>query len=204
MTAPTIDVNALLAELAQVRRENADLRVERDQWRKQAIHDPLTGLLNRDGLAEVWQVDVDHRHSLGLVDLDRFKQINDRYGHGAGDGVLRHVADALDGRFQFVARLGGDELVIVDRTHRLGDLVHDPLLWRVPVAGRTLTVTGTVGLTQAVSSQAVTLGRADLAMYRAKASRRGLATWWSGAIDGQAELGVRPAVRLRDTRVVAR
>lgn len=202
MTAPTID--GLAAALAQAEARIADQDRQIRELHHQVTHDDLTGLLNRAGLIEAWSTTVDHSQSIALLDVDHFKQINDTYGHATGDQVLQRIADAIDGRWRITARLGGDELVIVDRTDRIADLAHDPLLCRVPAGGRVITVTVTAGLTQAVSSLGVALARADLALYRAKARRRGLTQWWSGAIDGDPALGSRPRVRLRDTRAGAR
>ncbi|MFC7050856.1 GGDEF domain-containing protein [Emcibacter nanhaiensis] len=83
-----------------------------------AISDPLTGLLNRRGL----EMELDHavarnrRHAEpGLfvyIDLDNFKEINDSYGHAAGDALIRHVAHLLKGSIRqtdYAGRLGGDE-----------------------------------------------------------------------------------------------
>ncbi len=84
-----------------------------------ATHDALTRLLNRNGLDEAL-----HRHfaarareplRLLLVDIDHFKQVNDRHGHAAGDRVLRAVAETLASHVRaadFVARFGGEEFVV--------------------------------------------------------------------------------------------
>jgi len=84
-----------------------------------ATHDMLTGLLNRDGLASrypgVASPGIMSRAVLH-VDLDGFKEINDRLGHRAGDEVLAHVARQLAGRIRptdTAARLGGDEFLVV-------------------------------------------------------------------------------------------
>lgn len=87
-----------------------------------AEHDPLTGLLNRRGLRlrlEEALSQVDARGgfvAVGILDFDDFKQINDTYGHTAGDGLLRTVAARLVEAVRSsdtVARLGGDEMVLV-------------------------------------------------------------------------------------------
>jgi diguanylate cyclase (GGDEF)-like protein len=87
-----------------------------------SIHDELTGLLNRRGLFAVAsaQLDAVCRHAIGglllYVDLDNLKETNDRFGHSAGDDLLRSAADALRASFRdtdTVARLGGDEFVVV-------------------------------------------------------------------------------------------
>jgi len=86
-----------------------------------AFNDPLTGLLNRRGFEKAY-TDVFPRSatqegtSLLIVDVDRFKEINDAYGHGVGDQVLRGVAQVLRARIKgadIAARVGGDEFVIL-------------------------------------------------------------------------------------------
>jgi len=86
-----------------------------------AFNDPLTGLLNRRGFEKAF-ADVVPRAatqvgtSLLLVDVDRFKEINDAYGHGVGDQVLRGVAQVLRARIKgadIAARVGGDEFAIL-------------------------------------------------------------------------------------------
>jgi diguanylate cyclase (GGDEF)-like protein len=87
-----------------------------------SLHDELTGLLNRRGLFAVAsaQLDAVCRHAVGglllYLDLDNLKVTNDRYGHSAGDDLLRSAADALRASFRdtdTIARLGGDEFVVV-------------------------------------------------------------------------------------------
>jgi diguanylate cyclase (GGDEF)-like protein len=87
-----------------------------------SIHDELTGLLNRRGLFAIAsaQLDAVCQHTIGgvlvYVDLDNLKVTNDRYGHSAGDDLLRSAAGALRASFRdtdTVARLGGDEFVVV-------------------------------------------------------------------------------------------
>ena len=155
--ADQAEVSYLRARVAHLERQLADAR-------RQAHTDPLTGVLNRAGLADHWWR-VDPVHKLALVDLDHFKRINDTHGHAAGDQVLTVVA-ALLRTHGTVARLGGDELVVV------GELPGGPERgWRVPLpdAGPTVWVTGSVGVTRVVPGDlAETLRRADVAMYRAK------------------------------------
>jgi diguanylate cyclase (GGDEF)-like protein/PAS domain S-box-containing protein len=98
-------------------------RVElEEELRQQAIRDPLTGLYNRRFLAEVLQREAAraerYRHPLALVlvDVDNFKDVNDRYGHLVGDEALRRVAKALREnirRVDYIFRWGGDEFCVV-------------------------------------------------------------------------------------------
>lgn len=98
-------------------------RVElEEELREQAIRDPVTGLYNRRFLDEVLRREVaraeryGHALSLILIDIDNFKDINDRYGHLVGDEALRRVAKALREnirRVDYIFRWGGDEFCIV-------------------------------------------------------------------------------------------
>lgn len=116
--------------LVPFRGESAVCMVARDitdrsclirRLRHDATHDPLTGLANRrrfterlESAAAIRQTD---RHlALAFIDLDRFKEVNDQYGHRTGDLVLQSVADTLMAcvrRTDLVARLGGDEFVLL-------------------------------------------------------------------------------------------
>jgi diguanylate cyclase (GGDEF)-like protein len=133
-----------------------------------------------------------------VLDLNGFKPINDTFGHDAGDRVLQVVAERLArcAGDNLVARLGGDEFIGV-----LTSPYHDPPVdwWRpvaaalstaiaqpMPVAGQTLTVTTSIGI--APAHDGVVFGellrRADLAMYHAKVTGIGYATWGTDAING--------------------
>src|SRR5690606_8826233 len=88
-----------------------------------AMHDSLTGLPNRRSFNETLAREIEaHRHTydrqLGLLclDLDRFKEVNDLFGHAAGDAMLQRVANCLlkaVKREHVVARLGGDEFAVI-------------------------------------------------------------------------------------------
>ena len=93
------------------------VRAERENERR-AHHDSLTGLLNRAGLAcEIGRrTAADERFALLYMDLDRFKSVNDSFGHQAGDELLKSVADRLRSSCrpeEAIARIGGDEFVIL-------------------------------------------------------------------------------------------
>ena len=93
----------------------------RDELQYRAEHDPLTGLINVRGLAKVVAENAARsqlNRAVYFIDLDRFKAINDKYGHGIGDELLIHVADSLTSSVRpndTVARVGGDEFVILTR-----------------------------------------------------------------------------------------
>ena len=108
----------------------ARLERERDAMRRFALRDPLTGLGNRRMLGERMRYEVvrharqRERFTVLVLDLDGFKAVNDRFGHDAGDEVLREVAAALGDVVRAqdtVVRLGGDEFcVLAPQTDRAG------------------------------------------------------------------------------------
>jgi two-component system cell cycle response regulator len=94
----------------------------REALRQQATHDGLTGLLNRSSVLEILSnalARADREHSsvaVLMVDIDKFKPVNDTYGHLAGDAVLRDVSSRMKSvvrRYDAVGRYGGEEFIIV-------------------------------------------------------------------------------------------
>lgn len=172
------------ADAAELGRELRDVLARRANARlaELALIDPLTGLHNRRHLLDQLELAVADggRNALLFVDLDRFKKVNDGYGHEFGDVVLTTIARRLrdDSRpDDVVARLGGDEFVLLCRdagleeataiAQRLLAAVAEP----VETEGRpTVTVTGSFGIAaiDPGRSAAENLDRADAAMYRAK------------------------------------
>jgi len=156
-----------------------------------AYHDALTGLPNRNLFIDHLRLAValagrDQRQVAVLfLDLDRFKMINDSLGHGAGDELLRTIADRLRTGLRqgdTVARLGGDEFTVLlpemgderDMVHvaeKLLDLIRLPLV----LQGREIVVTGSIGISRFPHDGDVPeelLKRADVAMYQAKQGGR--------------------------------
>jgi diguanylate cyclase (GGDEF)-like protein len=165
-----------LAELARSRRE--------------ALTDELTGVANRRALLAA----IDQALAPGgarvttllIVDLDRFKAINDRYGHAAGDELLRHMAEAFAEQVPaggLLARLGGDEFAVLLREAGMAEavLVARSLARAAAplsdVKGRVLQVGASVGVARLDTSGwagGELLRRADAAMYQAKLSGSGV------------------------------
>ena len=155
--------------------------------REQAEHDHLTGLYNRRRFHEELRRQIGRvaRNGepamLAMIDLDRFKDVNDRDGHVAGDELLRAVGRALAARLRrsdTLGRLGGDEFaaILVGADEEAGAAIAHMLVGAVEeVAGGAAPVSASVGLAriEADDDPASVLARADEAMYAAKASGRG-------------------------------
>ncbi|MBC7992313.1 MAG: GGDEF domain-containing protein [Rhizobacter sp.] len=159
--------------------------------RELTLRDALTGVMNRRAMEKLLRRELaDWRRraepfSLVYFDLDRFKVLNDKYGHAAGDQALRHVVTAMDSACRegdTLARLGGEEFcVLLPHTGLEGarlmaermrsKLEAAPFAWDKDV----LTVTASFGVAAAASTDdtvAEILRRADEAMYEAKRSGR--------------------------------
>ena len=152
--------------------------------------DPLTGLANRRAFHESLRMALARSRRSGndiavlYLDLDRFKQVNDRFGHAAGDRLLRHVALRLRGcgrQSDTVARFGGDEFVVLledlrDREHAVAvvEKIIDEMRRPLNLEGFEVSVTTSIGLAYAnVGAEPETLvKRADKALYEAKAAGR--------------------------------
>ena len=178
-----------------------------------ARHDPLTGLANRRLFKEVVEAKLQAAGTSGavlLVDLDRFKAVNDVHGHPAGDMVLLAAADRLRALLQqggFAARLGGDEFALFvphdGNNDALSRLAHEVITrLSAPVAwGRTQVEVGaTVGVALAPldgSDAESLLHAADLAMYRGKKEGRGTFRFFEPSFDKELKARAQLEAELR-------
>jgi diguanylate cyclase (GGDEF)-like protein/PAS domain S-box-containing protein len=182
-----------------------DLRERRhaeEKIRHLAHHDPLTGLPNRARLGQ-WLADVVQEAQANTqvfavlcVDLDRFKEVNDLYGHGAGDQVLRMAAERMTRvlkRGEFIGRVGGDEFVIVqsDRPQpasavALATRLIEAFESQFDVDGAATDLGASIGIAlypnDGDTAEQV-LCNADMALYRAKSSGRGGACFFEQEMD---------------------
>jgi diguanylate cyclase (GGDEF)-like protein len=176
--------------LPLLRRTSHRLGRQMAEIRRLALHDALTGLPNRTLLRQRLQEELetgdDEAGSLAvlLLDLDRFKEINDTLGHESGDELLCAIADRLTNLMRggdIVARLGGDEFAVLCRlakgrdeallvSERLRHGLEEPFA----VAGMTLEVEASVGIAlhpEHGSDVEALMRHADIAMYRSKETR---------------------------------
>ncbi|MET0529365.1 MAG: EAL domain-containing protein [Microvirga sp.] len=165
-----------------------------------AYHDPLTGLANRRSLIEHMERlhSSDDLYELLLIDLDRFKAVNDTFGHGTGDRLLIKVAErlrALAGDVGFVARLGGDEMAIILRSDpasatRLTEDIIVAIEKSYVLTDFTVSIGCSIGLCgcEDRSSPEELMQRADIALYEAKRHGRGRAARYApGMVEAIAE-----------------
>lgn len=181
-----------------------------------ALEDSLTGLANR---AEFRNRFVDmsasaQRHAQSLVlmllDLDRFKEVNDRLGHPAGDALLQQAAHRMRTVLRdtdFIARLGGDEFVVLlpdaespQEAGPVAEKLVESLAHPFGISQREVQIGASIGLAaypQDASDLDQLVMKADLALYRAKAAGRGLYRFYSQQMDAGAHRRTLEYVQLR-------
>lgn len=154
----------------------------RREFQHQSRHDMLSGLLNRRAFIEDIST-VEHGHLL-ILDIDRFKQINDRFGHLAGDDVIIAVAQTLGELIQephLVARVGGEEFAVLFRDLDQSEMMQTAERLRRAVATRpiksmqqTISVTISGGIADFIPTRdfSAVYAAADRALYLAKSSGR--------------------------------
>jgi diguanylate cyclase (GGDEF)-like protein len=166
-----------------------------------AHHDLLTDLPNRAAFTERFAAVLDHAAASGgsfavvCIDLDRFKEVNDVFGHSVGDGLLREVSRLLRGAAgdAFLARLGGDEFTVIvaegaqpATAERMAEALQAALAHDVAVDDHRLHVGLSIGVAMFPTdgnTAAALLANADAALYRAKAEGRGTIRFFEGDMD---------------------
>jgi diguanylate cyclase (GGDEF)-like protein len=180
-----------------------------------ALHDALTGLPNRRFLVEDLQqrLAAGARFAMIALDLDRFKPVNDLYGHAAGDALLVHIGALLQdeaGEDGLAVRLGSDEFVLILSHHSDDELIRrlNLLVGRfaepLPAGDGEVVVGASLGVALAPAEgadAAALIRRADIALYRAKADGRARFAFFEPGMDALAE---QRAALERDLRTAVR
>ncbi|MDB5684207.1 MAG: hypothetical protein JWM75_1905 [Sphingomonas bacterium] len=183
--------SGIAEDLTEKRRSEVELN-------RLARYDSLTGLPNRDVMQTALQDSLCtalHRRekcAVFLLDLDRFKTVNDTLGHPAGDLLLRHVASRLKetvGELGQVGRLGGDEFqavfpVVADRTHlsQVAQQIVESLSRPYPINGQYVSIGVSIGIAMSGFDKCSAndlIRDADLALYAAKAAGKGTFRFFS-------------------------
>lgn len=195
--SPVRDDNGTVTHYLGVSTDVTELTVYRNELEHRASHDILTGLANRslldDRLAMALAAAQRHDRALAVafIDLDHFKEINDTFGHTAGDELLMAVARRLhacvrDG--DTVSRHGGDEFILVLNEQeseasvtRVLKRVREVIARPYPLAGKEVTISCSIGASMYPRDGADAgelIRRADQAMYLAKTSGRNQYRFW--------------------------
>jgi diguanylate cyclase (GGDEF)-like protein len=163
----------------------------RETLHHQSIRDPLTGLYNRRYLEEAMEREIyraeRHQSSLGLImlDVDHFKQFNDRFGHNAGDELLRELGNFLMGKARqtdIACRYGGEEFIVIlpgtmeavaKKAEKLREKFrHLTIVHQGQILGRTTISLGVATFPDHGSTAKEIITAADMAMYQAKREGR--------------------------------
>jgi diguanylate cyclase (GGDEF)-like protein len=192
------EILARCAAMLRIKTLQDQLRETQRQLEEQAITDELTGLKNRRAFDERLQEEFRRAQrysdpvSLIMIDLDHFKQVNDRYGHPFGDVVLRGSAEQIRASTRdpdICARYGGEEFaVILPKTHLSGALAVAERIWRelgarthplptgAPRPDSAINVTASIGIafypSKDITTPELLLRYADEALYQAKKAGR--------------------------------
>lgn len=193
-------IGCIIAEVLFISRVRAFN--DRQKLHHNAMTDPLTGLLNRRAMEG--QLQVEHAHSsrhddtyaLVMADLDRFKHVNDTYGHDVGDEVLRDLAERMQASVRMedaIARWGGEEFLILLRATGSEEalIVAEKIRQKVNEKGfytgvttLPITVSLGVGVVDGDPDPGEVIKRADQALYRAKENGRDRVEILEQASDG--------------------
>ncbi len=200
------DADGELSNYLAVFSDLTQLRESQRQLEYMAYHDPLTGLANRNLLFDR----IGHAAELVrrrggqlavlLLDLDRFKNLNDSHGHAVGDEVLRRVAERLRGALgtgDTLARIGGDEFVVLseglatpEAVLTLAERLLEGLAEPLAVAGERFVLRGSIGISlypQDGGDAETLLKHADTALYSAKSAGRNQAAFYRPELTRRAQ-----------------
>jgi diguanylate cyclase (GGDEF)-like protein len=183
VTALLLSIAAVAVAIARV----AVLETRLRTLREQAVTDPLTGAFNRRQMYVALAAAVERRHRAGerasilLIDVDRFKEINDAFGHAEGDRALKALVTLIERRFRkldFVFRAGGEEFVLLLASTRFADAFAVAEELRTLVIAAALVPDFPLSISVGVAEFAIGasvdawLDEADAALYRAKRAGR--------------------------------
>jgi diguanylate cyclase (GGDEF)-like protein len=169
-----------------------------------ATHDGLTGLPNRNLFSQLLNQQIqsarryEGKFAVMFLDLDRFKAINDTFGHEAGDLLLEEMASRFSACVRasdVVARLGGDEFVVlvqeagdIEQVNTVARKILSAAIKPVMIAGQECRVTASVGICmfpRDAQDEQTLIKNADIAMYRAKAQGKNNVQFYSAEVEAQ-------------------
>ena len=191
LSSLVLDQNQNLKDAYEkIRRLNEELEKANRELERIAAYDSLSGLLNRRSLFSRIGVEIERSMRLDvplaglMIDIDKFKSINDNYGHQCGDHVLREIGTRLSAglrKYDYAGRYGGEEFFVVlsnsneEQALRIGERFRKDIAdCRFQCGGDTIAITVSIGVAyyRQGESQESWIERADRAMYQAKQSGR--------------------------------
>jgi diguanylate cyclase (GGDEF)-like protein len=204
--SPLVDAQGWFTHWVSVQRDVTHRRLTEARLQQQAFSDPLTGLPNRRGMTDhlvealAGSEAVGSHLALIFCDLDRFKEINDRFGHGVGDALLVEVSQRLQRQLRFgdiLARIGGDEFVVLvtninddSDAYLLAERLRSSVVQPWLHDSRELIVSMSFGVATTLDgslSAEELLRRADLTMYQVKAAGRDGVALYDRAVDQEVQ-----------------
>lgn len=209
--SPLIGADGQVSDVITVSLDVTDMRAAERRMHYEARHDRTTGLANREALRDRMAREVERVNHFGgglallLLDLDRFKTINDMHGHQTGDNLLRLVAARMQRMLRdddLLTRIGGDEFAVLqtgvyrpeqaaELARRLATIFYEPF----SLDGHEVHISTSIGLAmmpQDAAEPAQLFKCAELAMYRAKTSGRNHYRFY----DAEMNIAVRKQVTL--------
>jgi diguanylate cyclase (GGDEF)-like protein/PAS domain S-box-containing protein len=188
---PVLGKDGAVEAVAGTLRDITERKAAEDKNWQKANYDLLTGLPNRHLFLDRLEQDVKHAGRIGapiallFIDLDHFKEANDKFGHDVGDLLLRFAADRIRScvrQTDTVARLGGDEFTVIlqdqtDAEHAgiVAEKIAKELASPFQISKNTINISASIGITlssQAASAPEQLMKNADVAMYAAKSAGR--------------------------------
>jgi diguanylate cyclase (GGDEF)-like protein/PAS domain S-box-containing protein len=204
VVTPLWNADGSLRGFVKIMRDQTVQRLAEEQTQFLANHDVLTGLPNRVNFSNHLHqfIAVSQRSKASftvlLLDLDRFKHVNDRFGHYAGDLLLKEVAARISSSLRetdFVARLGGDEFVVIQRDGPQPAAVEALARRLIGELGRTYLIDGhevisgtSIGIStypKDGNNSVELLKKADLALYRAKSHGKGTFQFYTSELSSE-------------------
>jgi diguanylate cyclase (GGDEF)-like protein/PAS domain S-box-containing protein len=207
-----LDANGEPEYLLDVIEDVTEKRRQEERIAHLAHHDPLTDLPNRAAFKQHLDTVLGRTSQSGgtfalfAIDLDRFKEVNDVFGHSVGDELLRDVTSRMQAAVEgaFIARLGGDEFIVIIESgpqpataEMLTDRLQAAVAGGMEIAGHHLRIGLSIGVAiypADGTELTMLLGNADAALYRAKADGRGSVRFFDADMDK----------RLRERRLLQR
>lgn len=190
-------VSVLKEQLEESQDEVGNLRHELERVRTEAVTDPLTGLVNRNGLANAFESALKNATAssynlcLLMIDIDHFKKLNDSYGHLLGDKVIKFIADLIKQRVKgkdTAARFGGEEFIVllpdtpIDGAYTVAEDIRQSIeksrIKRSSDSQPIGEVTVSIGVAQYYEGESIDefTNRADSALYKSKNNGRNRVT----------------------------